>query len=139
MKDFNIAKYLKEHNLGSYGKLNHYVDLKPLKEEDAEIPYEGPDAKLDGFSDEFDQAETVSEQAGGSSTLEIDWNGSIPRLTKLAEKYDLSFEVTDEYGPAGGAMVVQLTGTREDLIYFITQAYSPEDRIFGADMIDTIQ
>jgi hypothetical protein len=50
MKDFNIAKYLREHQLGSYGILNHYVDLKPLKEEGvtedvtpeeiAEIPYE---------------------------------------------------------------------------------------------------
>jgi hypothetical protein len=34
MKDFDIAKYLKENKLGSYGILNHYVDLKPLKEED---------------------------------------------------------------------------------------------------------
>ena len=33
MKDFDIAKYLREHQLGSYGILNHYVDLKPLKEE----------------------------------------------------------------------------------------------------------
>jgi len=72
MKDFDIAKFLRENQLGSYGILNHYVDIKPLKEEEvaedvtpeeiAEIPYEGPDAKLDGFGDEFDQAETVSEE-----------------------------------------------------------------------------
>ena len=38
MKDFDIAKYLKEHQLGSYGILNHYVDLKPVKEEVDETP-----------------------------------------------------------------------------------------------------
>ena len=75
MKDFDIAKYLKEHNLGSYGILNHYVDLKPLKEEDdttevelnTEIPYEGPEHQLTGLgdSDEFEQAETVSEDYEG--------------------------------------------------------------------------
>jgi hypothetical protein len=32
MENFDIAKYLREHQLGSYGILNHYVDLKPLKE-----------------------------------------------------------------------------------------------------------
>jgi len=71
MKDFDIAKFLRENQLGSYGILNHYVDLKPLKEEEvsedvtpeetAEIPYEGPETKLDGLGDEFDQAEIVSE------------------------------------------------------------------------------
>ena len=34
MKDFDIAKFLRENQLGSYGILNHYVDLKPLKEEE---------------------------------------------------------------------------------------------------------
>jgi len=33
MKDFNIAKYLKEHNLGSHGILGNYVDPQALKEE----------------------------------------------------------------------------------------------------------
>ena len=69
MKDFDIAKYLKEHQLGSYGILNHYVDIKPLKEEEdevelnTEIPYEGPDDKLTGMGDgdSFEQEETVSE------------------------------------------------------------------------------
>lgn len=67
MKDFNISKYLKEHNLGSYGVLNHYVDIKALKEEEdevelnTEIPYEGPEHKLAGDGTEFKQAEIVSE------------------------------------------------------------------------------
>jgi hypothetical protein len=33
MKDFNLAKYLKEHNLGSHGILGNYIDLQALKEE----------------------------------------------------------------------------------------------------------
>ena len=32
MENFDIAKYLREHQLGSYGILNHYVDLKPVNE-----------------------------------------------------------------------------------------------------------
>jgi len=143
MKDFDIAKFLRENQLGSYGILNHYVDIKPLKEEEvaedtapakgeyvvyfknkemdkpkeykrvkdkweaetaasngyefykddyldyqwgywpaekwdawvsktvsedvtpeetAEIPYKGPEPKLDGLGDEFKQADTVSEE-----------------------------------------------------------------------------
>jgi len=45
MKDFDIAKYLREHQLGSYGILNHYVDLKPLNEE----------IDLDSFKDFFNK------------------------------------------------------------------------------------
>jgi len=80
MKDFDIAKYLKEHQLGSYGILNHYVDLKPLKEEDdttevelnTEIPYEGPEDKLTGLGDgdSFEQDEIVSEEEQLEGRLE---------------------------------------------------------------------
>jgi hypothetical protein len=145
MKDFDIAKYLREHQLGSYGILNHYVDLKPLNEEAevgvkefneyirknyphiyhnlrdaevqeflnqrhikslpiqkkanfftdyivsqglgdvvaedvtpeeiAEIPYEGPEPKLDGLGDEFEQAEIVSEDEEDFNPVytRIDW------------------------------------------------------------------
>lgn len=95
MKDFNIAKYLKENNLGPHGILGNYVDLQPLKEDKDEddkgsflpspeefqdyldslkekedygnnkpvdeVPYVGADEKLDGFGDEFDQVDPVSE------------------------------------------------------------------------------
>ena len=66
MKDFNIAKYLKENHLGSHAILGAYVDLHNLKEEeevelDTEIPYEGPEHKLDGFGDEFVQDSPVEE------------------------------------------------------------------------------
>lgn len=141
MKDFNIAKYLKENHLGSHGILGRYVDLHALKEDEQkprefkddasglmvywgkkpsgdkailvkkhgedlspddqenlsdkelnilstlkqqameysrmptikeeddygnneptqEVPYVGADEKLDGFGDEFDQVDPVSE------------------------------------------------------------------------------
>lgn len=43
MKNFDIAKYLREHQLGSYGILNHYVDLKPLKEEETAVAFKSGD------------------------------------------------------------------------------------------------
>jgi hypothetical protein len=121
MRDFDIAKYLKEHQLGSYGILNHYVDLKPLKEETSdsdldkaakiagnsnkdiiarlkklgysdkeiiaqleklredvtpeeisEIPYKGNGKNLtgNGGGDEFEQAETISEEEIDRSRIE---------------------------------------------------------------------
>ena len=76
MKDFDIAKYLREHQMGSYGILNHYVDIKPLKEEEIaedvtledtkKIPYEGTQPRRDGFGDEFEQADPVSEDMDDS-------------------------------------------------------------------------
>lgn len=119
MQEFDIAKYLREHQLGSYGILNHYVDLKPLKEdvptpdrqrsigddyaecirnakteeeigfcEDSyfhrtghpvrENTYEGPEHKLtgNGEGDEFEQAETVSEEAPVDDTRIMDLGGN---------------------------------------------------------------
>lgn len=90
MQNFDIAKYLREHQLGSYGILNHYVDLKPLKEEDTtevelntEIPYEGPEHKLAGDGTEFEQAETVSEE-------DLTAEGDTSRLEGLINRQDLA-------------------------------------------------
>lgn len=70
MKDFNIAKYLRENSLGSHAILGAYVDLHALKEEEVgnnkpvdEVPYVGAEEKLDGFGDEFDQVAPVEEAA----------------------------------------------------------------------------
>ena len=92
MKDFNIAKYLKENNLGSHGILGKYVDLHGLKEEEDygnnkpvdEVPYTGADAKLDGFGDEFDQVQPVSEAEGsfGVSFLYADY----PSISDAAQR-----------------------------------------------------
>jgi hypothetical protein len=69
MKDFNIAKYLKENHLGPHAILGGYVDLHNLKEEeemelDTKIPYEGPERKVDGFGDKFKQTNAVEEADG---------------------------------------------------------------------------
>ena len=66
MKDFNIAKYLKENYQGPFSMFQPYTDLNPLKEEseeqlDTEIPYEGPDPHLDGMGGEYDQVNPVEE------------------------------------------------------------------------------
>lgn len=78
MKDFNIAKYLKENHLGSHAILGAYVDLHNLKEEeetklDTEIPYEGPEHKLDGFGDEFEQDKPVEELEKPEKIYSNDW------------------------------------------------------------------
>ncbi len=83
MKDFNIAKYLKENHLGSHAILGAYVDLHNLKEEeemelDTEIPYEGPEHKLDGFGDEFVQDNPVEEEmAVSDSGVEMEEAGGM--------------------------------------------------------------
>lgn len=51
MKDFDIVKYLKEHQLGSYGILNHYVDLEPIaKVVNESLP--GDHRKIRSYHDE---------------------------------------------------------------------------------------
>jgi hypothetical protein len=141
MKDFNIAKYLRENHLGSHAILGAYVNLHALKEAedleglevvkgfgalkdkkladkyaevakqagmedvkvierdgvfkiyakagqklnkeeemelDTEIPYEGPENKLDGFGDEFEQDKPVQELEKPEKIYSNDWmNNSI--------------------------------------------------------------
>ena len=87
MKDFNIAKYLKENHLGPHAILGGYVDLHNLKEEeemelDTEIPYEGPERKVDGFGDEFEQDNPVEEKAGKD-----DKDSLMSKLFAIQKKY----------------------------------------------------
>jgi len=76
MKDFNLVQYLRENKQGSFGMLNHYVDLKPLKEEDQEVPYPGPEDKLDGFGDSFDQVEAIPELEKPENIYNNSWMNS---------------------------------------------------------------
>lgn len=85
MKDFNIAKYLRENYQGSFSMFQPYVDLNPLKEEseeqlDTTVPYEGPDPHLDGLGSEYDQVAPV-EEAFGEEQEKHD------RMMGLAHKY----------------------------------------------------
>jgi len=82
MKDFNIAKYLKEHSLGSHGILGKYVDLHALKEEDygnnkaSKEPYEGPEDPIDGLGYKMNRDMDVSmnEAEGDNSWMkEVDF------------------------------------------------------------------
>ncbi len=88
MKDFNIAKYLKENHLGPHAILGGYVDLHALKEEeemelDTEIPYEGPERKVDGFGDKFKQTNAVEE--ADSVIFDRGWEDTI--LDILSREY----------------------------------------------------
>lgn len=95
MKDFDIVKYLKENKQGAYGMFNGYVDLKPLKEEEENIPaednsdldadtvpYEGADDMItgNGEDDTYEQDDVVSEEVSISEN----------RLEDLISRRDIS-------------------------------------------------
>lgn len=85
MKDFNIAKYLRENYQGSFSMFQPYTDLNPLKEEseeqlDTTVPYEGPDPHLDGLGSDYEQEAPV-EEAFGAEQEKHD------RMMGLAHKY----------------------------------------------------
>ena len=66
MKDFDIAKYLRENYEGPFKTFQPLVNLPALKEEseeqlDSTVPYEGPDPHLDGLGSSFDQVAPVEE------------------------------------------------------------------------------
>ena len=95
MKDFNIAKYLKENYQGPFSMFQPYTDLNPLKEEseeqlDTKIPYKGPDPHLDGMGSDFEQAEPVEEafdeehQAHNRmmSLIDTDLEAKLPMINK---------------------------------------------------------
>lgn len=104
MKDFNIAKYLKENSLGSHSILGAYVDLHALKEEEVgnnkpvdEVPYVGAEEKLDGFGDEFDQVDPV-EEMDNSVTGDKGWQYD-------DEEEDLSWMKDDRFADLGGDQI----------------------------------
>jgi len=94
MKDFNIAKYLREHQQGSFGILNHYIDLQPVKEdkdlgqqEAMPEPYEGPEDPIDGLGGELDRDMDVSmneeENRDQMSQEYISWlkKNNLPKMS----------------------------------------------------------
>ena len=104
MKDFNIAKYLKENSLGSHSILGAYVDLHALKEEEVgnnkpvdEVPYVGAEEKLDGFGDTFDQVDPV-EEMDDSVTGDKGWQYD-------DEEEDLSWMKDDRFADLGGDQI----------------------------------
>ena len=81
MKDFNIAKYLKEHSLGSHGILGKYVDLQSLKEEESGLgqqkamkePYVGPKDPIDGLGGKLNRNMDVSMNEMDGDDMENPW------------------------------------------------------------------
>ena len=103
MKDFNIAKYLKENSLGSHSILGAYVDLHALKEEEVgnnkpvdEVPYVGAEEKLDGFGDEFDQVDPV-EEMDNSVTGDKGWQYDDEDFSSERDKLDRMMGLAHEY------------------------------------------
>ena len=111
MKDFNIAKYLKEHNLGAHGILGKYVDLQALKEEETGLgqqkamkePYEGPKDPIDGLGGKLDRNMDVSMNEDAESALDkmsreyeawLEQN-NLPPMSADELWYDDSIEKTD--------------------------------------------
>lgn len=103
MKDFNIAKYLKENSLGSHSILGAYVDLHALKEEEVgnnkpvdEVPYVGDEEKLDGFGDTFDQVDPV-EELDNSITGDRGWQYDDEDFSSERDKLDRMMGLAHEY------------------------------------------
>ena len=90
MKDFNIAKYLKEHNLGSYGMLNHYIDLKPLKED------EDLDSEMQDTEEEDPLSEDSSELEKSQQDLDRAAAASANTITKLVQDLEKAGFSKDE-------------------------------------------
>jgi hypothetical protein len=79
--NFNIAKFLKENSLGSYGILGKYVDLQPLKEVD----------------DDYDMADIKKFRANQLAMKNKDFNsGESFGNTDAAFKINLDGPVTDD-------------------------------------------
>lgn len=92
-ENFDIAKFLKENSLGSYGILGKYIDLQPLKEVDKESEYnDGEDNQYDGkYDDESGPAiaNENKEQEGFDRIMGlIDQSlvSKLPLLKKVVDK-----------------------------------------------------
>lgn len=80
-ENFDIAKFLKENSLGSYGILGKYVDLQPLKEVDGD----------------YDMADIKKFRANQLAMKNKDWNsGESFGNTDAAFKINLDGPVTDD-------------------------------------------
>lgn len=102
MKDFDIAKYLRENYEGPFKTFQPLANLPALKEEseeqlDTEIPYKGPDPHLDGMGSEYDQVAPVEEDAYGPDTeqgqfdrmmglINTSLEAQLPMLKKAVDK-----------------------------------------------------
>lgn len=107
MKDFNIAKYLKENHLGSHGILGRYVDLHGLKEdkdlgqqEAMPEPYEGDGHPIDGLGGKLNRHMDVSMNEENMEEADMNFNDEIASLSieykNWLEKNNLPLMSADE-------------------------------------------
>ena len=89
MKQFDIAKYLRENYEGPFKTFQSYADLKPLKEMDDDLgqqeampePYEGDGHPIDGLGGDLDRKMDVSmNEADGSFDVRFSYN-DYPSIT----------------------------------------------------------
>lgn len=117
MKQFDIAKYLRENYEGPFKTFQSYADLKPLKEDDdlgqqeaMPEPYEGDGHPIDGLGGKLNRHMDVSmNEADGSFDVRFSYNDypsitdryqqrSVKKLINLVNSLGGNAEVTkDEF------------------------------------------
>jgi hypothetical protein len=119
MKQFDIAKYLRENYEGPFKTFQSYADRKPLKEMDDDLgqqeampePYEGDGHPIDGLGGDLDRDMDVSmneenmeeemhfnDEIAMLSQEYIKWleQNNLPKMSADELLADLSIEKTDE-------------------------------------------
>jgi len=135
MKDFNIAKYLRENHLGSHAILGGYVDLHALKE----------DLSSDQAAQEYDSEPVktfkinVALEALGELDAEFEKRNNVtvkkPKgAEELAARYD-KMDWLEKYKYSD--VPVNFTGTKDALANLLngdlaSQIYGDEDAYFNA-------
>lgn len=129
MKDFDIAKYLREHQLGSYGILNHYVDLKPLKEEGTHPLYEDFKTAAEEAIKSYDREEEKLFQSAAYQQLKDDFPNEVKKIEALAT--DESGKYAD-MGDSRRAVIEDYLEGKLDLSSMNENAYEgPEHKLTG--------
>ena len=143
MKDFDIAKYLRENYEGPFKTFQPLVNLPALKEEseeqlDTTVPYEGPDPHLDGLGSSFDQVAPVEEsdiQEAGivSKVFDLsDPESSEDALEWIYDNTDFEPETEDEDDELRQAQI-------EDIIGYVNQKLSGHEIDYNMTDDDTIE
>ena len=161
MKDFNIAKYLREHQQGSFGILNHYIDLQPVNE-DKDLgqqdampePYEGPEDPIDGLGGELDRDMDVSMNEEENSEKEnhdemskeyVSWleKNNLPERSADELLYKSGIELTDDQKKYLEMFIDRWEAAEDDSVNEVSafeekyQYYEGEVNDLVYDMMDT--
>jgi hypothetical protein len=143
MKDFDIAKYLRENYEGPFKTFQPLVNLPALKEEseeqlDSTVPYEGPDPHLDGLGSSFDQVAPVEESDiqevhTASKVFDLsDPESSEDALEWIYDNTDFEAETEDEDDELRYAQI-------EDIIGYVNQKLSGHEIDYNMNDDDTIE